>query len=60
MTIRPLQTFLSVDRCQLYKGFDAVLEQNGEDGKRHPIAYASQQTNTEVKYALTELEIAAL
>jgi len=43
------------------KGFGAVLEQFGDDGKRHPIAYASRQTNTaEAKYAPTEFEVAAL
>ena len=43
------------------KGFGALLEQCADDGKRYPIAYASQQTNAaEVKYAPTELEIAAL
>ena len=43
------------------KGFGAVLEQYGDDGKRHPIAFASRQTNaTEAKYAPTEFEVAAL
>ena len=43
------------------KGFGAVLEQCGDDGKRNPIAYASCQTNpAEAKYAPTELEVAAL
>ena len=43
------------------KGFGAVLEQCGDDGKRYPIAYASRQTNpAEAKYAPTELEVAAL
>ena len=43
------------------KGFGAVLEQYGEDEKRHPITYASRQTNAvEAKYAPTELEVAAL
>ena len=41
-------------------GFGAVLEQE-ENGKRHPIAYASRQTNeSERKYCPTELEVAAL
>ena len=32
-----------------------------EDGFHHPVAYASHQTNAaEAKYALTELEVAAL
>ena len=44
-----------------YKGFGAVLEQCGDDGKRYPVAYASRQTNAaEAKYAPTELEVAAL
>ena len=43
------------------KGFGAVLEQESEDGQRHPIAYASQVTNgAERNYAPTELEVAAL
>ena len=43
------------------KGFGAVLEQEDDDGKQHPIAYVSRETNTaEQKYAPTELEIAAL
>ena len=43
------------------KGFGAVLEQESEDGQRHPIAYASRATNgAERKYAPTELEVAAL
>ena len=43
------------------KGFGAVLEQEHDDGKQHPIAYVSRATNTaEQKYAPTELEIAAL
>jgi len=43
------------------RGFGAVLEQLGEDGSRHPIAFASRQTNpAESKYAPTELEVAAL
>ena len=43
------------------KGFRAVLEQESEDGQRHPIAYASRATNeAERKYAPTELKVAAL
>ena len=43
------------------KGFGAVLEQEGSDKVRHPVAYASRPTNSaEMKYAPTELEIAAL
>ena len=43
------------------EGFSAVLEQLDDDGRRHPIAYASRQTNAaEKKYAPTELEVAAL
>ena len=42
-------------------GFGAVLEQLDEENQRHPIAFASRQTNTaEKKYAPTELEVAAL
>jgi len=38
-----------------------VLEQLGDDGQRHPIAYANRQTNNaEQKYAPTQLEVAAL
>ena len=37
------------------------MEQEGDDGSRHPVAYASRQTNAaEAKYAPTELEVAAL
>jgi len=51
--------FLWTDASGL--GFGAVLEQMGEDGFRHPVAYASCQTNAaEAKYAPTELEVAAL
>ena len=50
--------FLWTDASEL--GFGAVLEQE-ENGKRHPIAYASRQTNeSERKYCPTELEVAAL
>jgi len=42
-------------------GFGAILVQGGEDKLRHPIAYASRQTNDgEKKYALTQLEVAGL
>jgi len=42
------------------KGFGAVLEQEGTDKIRHPVAYASRPTNNaEMKYAPTELEVAA-
>ena len=51
--------FLWTDASGL--GFGALLEQEGEDGLRHPVAYASRQTNAaEAKYAPTELEVAAL
>ena len=51
--------FLSTDASE--RGFGAVLEQEGEDKKRYPIAYASRQTNpAEQKYAPTELKVAAL
>ena len=43
------------------QGFGVVLEQENEGGIRHPIAYASRPTNSaEMKYAPTELEVAAL
>jgi len=43
------------------KGFGVLLEQEGEDTTRHPIAYASHQINLdESKYAPTELEVAVL
>ena len=43
------------------KGFGALLEQEGEDGKRYPVPFVSHQTNlAEQKYAPTELEVAAL
>ena len=43
------------------RGFGALLEQKGEDGKRYPVAFASRQTNlAKQKYAPTELEVAAL
>ena len=43
------------------KGFGAVLEQEDDAGRRHPIAYANRATNSaEQKYAPTELEVAAL
>ena len=51
--------YLWTDACEL--GFGALLEQVGDDGERHLIAYASRQTNpAERKYAPTELEVAAL
>ena len=38
-----------------------MLEQLDDQGQRHPIAYASRQTNpAEAKYAPTQLEVAAL
>ena len=40
------------------KGFGALLEQEGNDGRRYPIAYASRQTNT--AGSNYELEVAAL
>lgn len=43
------------------KGFGAVLEEEDEDGLRHPIVYASRAANKdERKYAPTELEVGAL
>ena len=49
-------TYLWTDASE--KGFGTFLEQEGSDGHRYPIAYASRQTNpTEAKYAFTELEV---
>ena len=51
--------FLWTDASE--RGFGAVLEQEDDEGRRHPIAYASRATNSaEQKYAPTELEFAAL
>ena len=36
---------MNTDACTCELGFEAVLEQEGEDGHRHPIAFASCQTN---------------
>ena len=53
------QFFVWTDASLL--GFGAVLEQLDEEGRRHPIAYASRQTNNaEQKYAPTQLEVVAL
>ena len=53
------QFFVWTDASLL--GFGAVLEQLDEEGQRHPIAYASRQTNNaEQKYAPTQLEVAAV
>ena len=42
-------------------GFGAVLEQQNSEGVRLPVAFASKPTNqAEVKYGVTELEVAAL
>jgi len=38
------------------QGFGAVLEQEDDEGIRHPKAYASRATNSaEIKYVLAEL-----
>ena len=51
--------FLWVDASE--DGFGAIMEQNGEDGLRHPVAYASRATNeAEKKYPPTKLEMAAI
>ena len=51
--------FLSTDASE--RGFGATLEQEGEEKKCYPVAYASHQTNpAEKKYTPTELEVAAL
>jgi len=53
------QFFVWTDASLL--GFGAVIEQLDEEGQRHPIAYASRQTNNaEQKYAPTQLEVAAV
>ena len=42
-------------------GFEAVLEQETEDGKTAPITIASRPTSpAEQKFAVTELEVASL
>ncbi len=41
--------------------FGTIMEQNGEDGLRHPVAYANRATNeAEKKYPPTKLEMAAI
>ena len=43
------------------KDFGSVSEQEGPDNVGYPVAYASRPTNNaEMKYAPTELEVAAL
>lgn len=43
------------------QGYSAVLQKENGEGTRHPIAYASRPINcAEMKYALAELEVAAL
>ena len=49
------ELFLWVDESE--DGFGAIMEQNGEDGLRHPVAYASR---AEKKYPPTKLEMAAI
>ena len=51
--------FLWVDASE--DGFGAIMEQNGEDGLRHPVAYASRAINeAEKKYPPTKLEMAVI
>ena len=51
--------FLWCDACE--DGFGVILEQIGEDGLRHPVAYASRATNeAERKYPPTKLEMASI
>ena len=51
--------FLWCDACE--DGFGVILEQIGEDGLRHSVAYASRATNeAERKYPPTKLEMASI
>ncbi|GFX94607.1 retrovirus-related Pol polyprotein from transposon 17.6 [Trichonephila clavipes] len=52
-------TELHTDASQ--QGYDAVLVQEAEDGKLHPVQYMSQKTTpAEEKYSSYELEVLAV
>ncbi|GFV51311.1 retrovirus-related Pol polyprotein from transposon 17.6 [Trichonephila clavipes] len=53
------KTELHTDSCK--QGFGAILLQEAEDGKLHPVYYMSKKTNTvEEKYDSYELEVLAI
>ncbi|GFX47311.1 retrovirus-related Pol polyprotein from transposon 17.6, partial [Trichonephila clavipes] len=53
------KTELQTDACK--QGYGAILLQEAEDGKLHPIYYMSKKTNTaEEKYDSYELEVLAI
>ncbi|GFX87152.1 retrovirus-related Pol polyprotein from transposon 297 [Trichonephila clavipes] len=53
------KTELHTDACK--QGFGAILLQEAEDGKLHPVYYMSKKTNTaEEKYDSYELEVLAI
>ncbi|GFW44820.1 retrovirus-related Pol polyprotein from transposon 17.6 [Trichonephila clavipes] len=53
------KTELHTDACK--QGFGAILLQEAEDGKLHPVYYMSKKTNTaEEKYDSYELEVLAV
>ncbi|GFW07391.1 retrovirus-related Pol polyprotein from transposon 17.6 [Trichonephila clavipes] len=53
------KTELHTDACK--EGFGAILLQEAEDGKLHPVDYMSKKTNTaEEKYDSYELEVLAI
>ncbi|GFV29824.1 hypothetical protein TNCV_1926491 [Trichonephila clavipes] len=53
------KTELHTDACK--EGFAAILLQEAEDGKLHPVYYMSKKTNTaEEKYDSYELEVLAI
>ncbi|GFY27799.1 transposon Tf2-6 polyprotein [Trichonephila clavipes] len=53
------KTELYTDACK--QGFGAILLQEAEDGKLHPVYYMSKKTNTaEEKYDSYELEVLAI
>ncbi|GFY35670.1 hypothetical protein TNCV_2619621 [Trichonephila clavipes] len=53
------KTELHIDACK--QGYGAILLQEAEDGKLHPVYYMSKKTNTaEEKYDSYELEVLAI